>query len=498
MIDYFKLFFAKKAILYGLNSLRKINTSQNHPELQKSRDGIKATEDAQALRLNNDLIASYVKTLKAGVVGEGTTLQYKSDDVELNKKVERWLERWSEVGNCSIREILFRQEAERNMVAEAAVRGGFIIRHHWDKRFKTLYNFEIISCDNIDRTKNNFSEGLYFGTQTTSLGKIDGLWLYVDQNRTTSKYVKMKKGSTPNITLFLDIWTDPHQYTNITPLAAILNTLDRLASYESAEIKGAKGRAEKSIIIETPVYEMMIEAQKQVIEQTKTSADKIEAQKILHEMLQEFTPTGFHEGATPVMPGSKVWDLKADGNTIYADINENSKQILSRALGLAPSTVAGIPESSYNVALKNAQADEREYAIMAQMLVEKVLKPIYRSAVEAGYLLGKYDLPNYYELKEDKYDFYLKITRKRLGHIDPLKQALGDESEIAAGLESHISKITAKGRDPEDVIDDEIKYETMRKEKFEKAGLVYIQSGTDKIKLEETKRNLIVEDSKGA
>lgn len=489
--------FQKKAVAHNLNTLRKVSTDASHPEQYKSRDAILATRDAQALKLNNDLVSSYVKALKSGVIGEGTTLQYKSDNSELNKKVERWLEYWAEVGNCSVREVLFRQEAERNMVSEAAIRGGFIVRHHWDKRFKTLYKFEIISCDNIDRTKNDFLRGLYFGTQTTSIGSIDGLWLYEDQNRSKSKFVKMKQGSTSKITLYLDIWADPQQSTNITPLASILNTLDRLATYESAEIKSAEERARKSIIISTPAYEMMLKAQETVITQTKSGANREEAQKVYQEMIESFTTVGLHEGAVGVYPGSEVWDLKSDGNTIYADINENSKQILSRALGLSASTIAGIPESSYNVALKNSQADEREYAIMAQMITEKVLKKIYRNAIEAGYLLGKYNMPNYYQDKEENYDRNLKITRKRLGHIDPLKQGLGDEVSKNAGFKSTTEIITDRGKDPEEVIEDEVNYEKMRREKYEKAGLTYIQNGTDKIKLEETKQNIIQDDVKG-
>lgn len=497
-MDSIKDFFATKAIQYGANALRKTSTDRSHPEKHKSRDAIRATEDAQGFKLNNDLVSSYVKSLKSGVVGEGFTLQYKSEDRELNKSVEKWLNFWSEAGNCSIREVSYRQELERNMVAEAAIRGGFIIRHHWDKRFKTLYKFELLSCDMIDRSKNDFTKGLFFGTQTTSTGKIDGFWLYVDQQRMNSKYVKMYRGSTPNISLYLDTWTDPQQYTNVTPLAPILNTLDKLSTYTDSEVKSAEQRAKKSIIIGTPTYDMMIKAQEEVVKQSKVTADRVEAQKLLTEMLQEFTPTGIHEGAIGVLPGSEVWDLKGDGDTIYADINENSKQILSKALGLSPSTVAGLPESSYNVALKNTQSDEREYAIMGQMVIEKILKFIYRSAIEAGYLLNKYEMPNYYTMEdENSYGQSLKITRKKVGHIDPLKQAMGDDARVNAGFTSVSQVIADSGRDEDDVIQDEVRYETKRKQAMEDAGLTYVQRNQDKIVLEETKQKVIEKDLEG-
>ena len=92
---------------------------------------------------------------------------------------------------------------------------------------------------------------------------------------------------------------------------------------------------------------------------------------------------------------------------------------------------------------------------------------------------------------------YLKITRKRLGHIDPLKQNTGDATAVEFGFNSHITVISDQGRDFEDVIDDEVEYERIRKEKFEEAGLTYIQTGTDKIALEKAKQEIQTQDQQG-
>ena len=214
--------FGEKTYTTNPLGLKKFSRNTSHPEEYKSRDALEANKDAQIYRTNNDLIASYSEALKSGVVGTGFTLQYKSDDEELNKQVEFWLEHWSEYGNCEITGRFFRQELERFMVAEAGVIGGFIVRHHWDKKLQTLYNTEILSTNTIDRTKNDFTKGLYNGVQTNKLGKISGIYIYKDNKRLESKLYSMK-----NLILFIDIWTDPHQYTNVTPLAPILNTLDK-------------------------------------------------------------------------------------------------------------------------------------------------------------------------------------------------------------------------------------------------------------------------------
>lgn len=496
-LNPFSWFGKKKAFSYNLPLTLNKNTSLSHPERDKSRDGVKATAEAQSLRTSNDIMASYGKAMIKGVVGTGTSLQYKSEDSELNSKVEKWLNYWSETGNCNIRTTLYRQSSERLMVSEAVYKGGFLIRHHWDKRFKTLYKFEILSCDNIDRTKNDFSKNLYFGTQVNKRGEIDGIWLYKNNQRQSSNYVKIKNGNTPNITIYLDVWSDPHQYTNITTTATILSSLDRLAAYEDAELDGAKERAKKSIIIANKAYELFITMQQQAIETNRDEADRERQQQQLEEMLKDLTVIGSHDSAINIMPDSEVWDLKQDGNSIYADLSENKKRTMAKALGLSASTLMGIPESSYNVALKNKQEDEQEYSIKGQDLIEVAFKTIYRCAIEAGYLKGRYKLEDYYNTRDEFHNQNLRIIRKTVGHIDPLKQNQGDILAIDGHIKSAIGVITENAQDPQDIIADEVKYELMRKEAYEAADLEYIQTGMDKIEIEKIKKQIVEDETQG-
>lgn len=488
-MNMFTSFFRKKSYPYDLKILKDIARSFLHPEKHKSKDALRSTQDADALRRTNDLVSSYIKAVKLGAIGEGLTLQYKSPDEILNNKVEAWLRHWSEVGNCEINGLTFRQEEERNMVAEYAIKGGYLVIHHWDKKLPTLYNFEFASCDEIDRTKNDFSKGLYNGIQTDKYGKVIGIYLYTNQERMQSLYRQTDK-----ITFVINRWLYPNQYTNVTPLAVVFNTLDKMSAYDNAEVKSAQGRANKSIIIATPIYDILMQMHKEQLQAMRTDTDEYaQALGQYQEMIVGFTPKegvqGIPDGAYPIMKDSQVWDLQKNGSTVYADINQNSKQIISKGLGLSASTIAGLPESSYNVALKNAQSDEREYAVIAQENIEKCFKTIYRYAIEAGMLLKWYDIPDFYQNKI-LYNSYLSITRKKIGHIDVLKQASGDALAIEAGNTSNIEVIGNNGKDWQEVIDDQLKYELYKKEKFEGAGLLYIQTGADKIKLEQIKNEI--------
>lgn len=488
-MSIFTSFFRKKSYPYDLKILKDIARSFLHPEKHKSKDALRSTQDADALRRTNDLVSSYIKAVKLGAIGEGLTLQYKSPDEILNNKVEAWLRHWSEVGNCEINGLTFRQEEERNMVAEYAIKGGYLVIHHWDKKLPTLYNFEFASCDEIDRTKNDFSKGLYNGIQTDKYGKVIGIYLYTNQERMQSAYRQTDK-----ITFVINRWLYPNQYTNVTPLAVVFNTLDKMSAYDNAEVAAAEGRAKKNLIIATPAYDIMLQAQKEYAESIKSNDEEYEtAINQYNEMVANFVPSGMPSGAYPIMKDSQVWDLQQTGNTVYADINQNSKQIISKGLGLSASTVAGLPESSYNVALKNAQSDEREYAVIAQENIEKCFKIIDRYAIEAGMLLKWYDIPDFYQNKI-LYNSYLSITRKKIGHIDVLKQASGDALAIESGITSNIEIIGNNGKDWQEVINDQVKYELYKKQRFEDEGLLYIQTGADKIKLEQIKNEIKKEE----
>lgn len=486
ILDAFSNWINRKAYSYALNSLKNVPRDNSHHEKYKARDALQANIDAQNLKVNNDLVSSYSESLQSGVVGTGFTLQFKSKDPVLNEDVESFLSYWSEYENCEITGGYFREDLERFLVSEASVVGGFIVRDHWDKRFPALYKTEVLSIDVIDRNKDDFAKGLYRGLQTNKNGEVKGIWIYNDAQRFSSKLVSMK-----NLTLYVDRWVSSHQYTNVTPLAPVLNTLDNLATYTKAEIKGAEKRANKSVIIATEAYSIMLEAQKAFMSQKiEGSAERSMAEQEYQELLGEFSASGLHDGAIPILGGddTQVWDLKQGGDTIYADISLNSKQVFSKGLGLSPSTIAGIPESSYNVALKNAQSDEVKFAIVGQKVIEKVLKRVYRNAVEAGHLLGFYNLDGYYDDKKKiKYHSYLKITRKERGHIDVLKQNIGDATSVKSGFSSKMSVISSKGKDYLDVINDEVTYELARKKAFEDNGLTYIQTGLEDIELAEAK-----------
>jgi capsid protein len=434
------------------------------------------------------MVSSYSKAVKRGVVGTGFSLQFKTDNSTINNQAEEWLKYCSEKGNADFTKRLFRQKMERMIADELAIKGGVMVRHHWDKRHPVLYAPEVLSMDTIDRTKYSFEKGLYSGIQINNFGQITGIWIYENNSRLKSSLVPIKQ-------LELEVLEyDPHQYGNISPLATIMLRMDDLSTYTTEELKNAKKRAKKSLVAATPAVDKYLTGLEEYIQQeTKKGnlADAERGRQRYREALQEFSAPGFHDAAQMMMAETKIFDLQQNGSSEYQNLSVNSKQTISRGVGYSASTIMGIPENSYNSALKSAQEEEEENAIIAQSVLAVMIQ-VYRRWIEAGVTLREIDIPDYFTRKR-YYDRKISATRKIKGHIDPLKQINADAAEIETGLNSHIQKLANKNIDFEDALDDEVKYEITKKLKYEAAGLQYIQSGTEKIAQEKAKAYAVAE-----
>ena len=101
----------------------------------------------------------------------------------------------------------------------------------------------------------------------------------------------------------------------------------------------------------------------------------------------------------------------------------------------------GIPENSYNSALKSAQEEEDENAILGQSVIA-ICEQIELRRIEAGILLGKIDIKDFY-VNKDEYELNLHITRKIKGHIDPVKQRNSEALAVLTGTESRVSIIAS-------------------------------------------------------
>lgn len=454
-----------------LESNDGIGYDESHNEVAKALNALETNKEVAKLRGNNEYIASFSNAIASGVIGLGTSLQYRlKSKPEINNQVENWLKHWGEIRECEITNRFFREDAERFLAVEFSVMNGVMVRHHWGKNVRNFYQFEILTMDTIDRTKNDLKKKLFSGLQTNDRGQITGAWIYTNTERNKSEFVKAKY-----LTIAVDTWTSSSQYTNISQLAPVLKILSDLDSYTKAELDDARERAKRSIIIASPLAKEKIDQQKNLIKQYKTTHGETSTQyrqglDKLNKLLKLYSSYTEHRQANIVAEGTEVTDLKKSSNSIYQELSINTKQVMSKGMGYASSTIAGLIESSYNQALKEAQNDENANAIRGQKIINRLLVHIYRNAIEAGVILGEIDAPDFFTNRRE-YNMALSITRKQRDHIDPTKQNTAEATALENGTADEITLNAKRNQDWEETLRRRAEYAKRRKEIAAEFGL---------------------------
>ena len=330
---WFNPFGTSNNFYTDLKSLVSFNTTSSHTEESKANDFATVNGIVSALSTNNDTISAIKRTIEKHVIRTKLNIQSNTKDFKFNEEFEDNLRIWSKKGNCELTGRFYRGSAERALVAETEVlSGGFIIRHHYDKRFIMGYKFEIIPLHAIDRTQNNFAEGLFNGIQTNKNGEMTHIHIYTDINKTDSKPIKYKE-----LTLCVKIWIDVSQYSGISPVAPILASLDLLQEYTMEEMKGAKRRATNNFIIRTHFYSEM----KRVAEKNRqlTSAD-------IANLYEKFKLEEDVSGAKYIPIEDEVTELGKSTQSVYDPLSQHTKRSLSAGVGLSPMVTVGEMPSS--------------------------------------------------------------------------------------------------------------------------------------------------------
>lgn len=468
-LDYFNIFSSSKNFYTDLRSLINFNVSNSHVEESKGSQSDDVYAIFHTLNANNDTISAIRRVYERHVIRTKLNIQSITDDDAFNAQFEKNLRQWSKKGNCELTGRFYRGSAERFLVGETEVlSGGFILRHHFDKRFLMGYKFEIIPLSAIDRTKNNFISGLFHGIQTDKFGEIKEIHIYTNNQRTESKPIPYKE-----LTLHVKIWLDATQYSGISPLSPMLASLDLLQEYTAEEMKGAKNRAKNNLIIKTHFYEEM----KRIAQ--KNANGNITSQQ-LAEIYRKFKldDDGDISGAKYIPSEDEVVELGKSTQSVYGALDQTTKRAMSVGAGLTPMSTFGEMPSSYNATLYFAQQEEGTFEIALEDFVEGG----WREVIEVKLILGmilvdKIKVPSSYWIDPTPYR-EMRFMRASSAHIDPTKVQQARTDGLNNNTMNPIDLLASDGVDYEEHIAKEVKYELARKKAFEDAKLTYVQKGT--------------------
>jgi hypothetical protein len=451
---------------------------------KKSQD---VNEAILQLSEQNTFYGASAKGYYRGVFRKGLNIRSRcgtSFDDTYNAIITDWSRKNYELGNrsnCELTGRYFFQEAQRQMAVEYAVKsGGFLVAHHFNRAFKYGYKFELISLYKIDSEVNDDSKYIKNGIRFLKSGEIAGIFIKGDKK---TKYVSYDK-----LTLVVNKWNDIHQVSGMSPMRRVMEALEYIDNYKAKEMEGAGKRAETPIIIKTKYFQNMYNAVKTKLLKNKANIDEEYLIKNSYDArrLDKNNPQGRNWAYIDI--DEDVYEAGKAIDSIYKEMVEYETNSASAAIGLDSATTVGRMHSSYNSALKANMTEDEEFSIVAQEIIDGVIKEIieYR-LIQGCILVGKLkkdDIPTSLNIK------YMREDRK---HIDPAKvsKALTEDININS-TKSLLHALDEKGVDYQQHFDEIrqaeeeiLKIKLEMKKKYEDAGIIYQDSTKNTINEED-------------
>jgi len=245
----------------------------------------------------------------------------------------------------------------------------------------------------------------------------------------------------------------PTQLRGVTPLASVLLLAHQLRDYLEAEIASAQKAARWLAFVNSPDPAATMEAFG-ALAQPATDAT---AEKYTMEMghaIVDFLRTG--ENVT-------IANHNRPGDSFEPFVKFILRSFAA-AVGVSYEMVSGDYVDSKYTAARVARNDMlKGIKIRRGRIIRQLCEPVRREFMLYAVATGKLDLPNY---MNNEAHFNRSVWMEPgMEHLDPLKEGRAEADAVAAKLRSPQEVLQARGRDPEQVLDEWQEWKQMLQEK---------------------------------
>lgn len=419
-------------------------------------------DNTTGLARNNPFVASIQRAYVRGVSPVQFNIQSYTKDTNFNEEFEKWIKLWSKKGNCELSGRYYRGDIERALVREYSTNsGGLILRDHYSENFKCGYKVELIPTYLISLENDSLNDNTINGIETNKNGEIIAIHIYTDINngQQATERVDYKE-----LTLITNKWADVSQYTPVSPVAPIVESLEFVDSYSASELLGAKKMADNAIFIKTPYFSQLLKAGKDNV--LVNLVNGIFEKRRL-DLAEDSSFTYLDENENIEVPAKGT-------RSVYEYLYPNETRAASSAVGLTSSSTVGEKSSSYNEALRGVQQEEREYKSVFEGIIENGWREIIETKLLKGLILkGVISPKNYWEAPEE-YE-HIQFMREEVVHIDPIKTAKSNTESLINGSLTKREMLAKKGKDLKDDIEIRINDMLLEKKMYNDAGLIWVQ-----------------------
>ena len=383
---------------------------------------------------NNDYIAGFINQACINIIGSaGIKIQSKTQNDELNKKIENYFKKWSKKGNCEVTGNMSFLDIQL-MCVKSLLRDGefFIVKNVIDNKLE----LQLIEPSNIDvsykATLSN-SRKVINGIEVNQFGKATAY--YITQEDNTRKRIPRDRMIHGFIQNFIG------QKRGISAVATALIRLGLLGQFETSAIDNARQSAKIMAFASKPVNEY---------EPPLSSFDDEEVQ-------ENKTEVDWGDGASVPIVDDGLDIKKVDSqfpSGEYGNFKDAILRAISLSLGYGVNFITignNLEKVNYSSARQGLLSERDSWKLLQKLMVETLIEPIFEAWIDVEHLSGRLGtiVDNQYQEILDK----IRYQPRSWAWIDPVKDAKGVTQNLSNKTISLSEAILESGRDPDEVLE---------------------------------------------
>lgn len=385
---------------------------------------------ARYLERNSDMANSAILGIIRNVVNTGIRMQARTENEELNTKIEALWNEWCRPGHCDVTGQQSFYEMQRMILRRKIVDGEILCKLVTDR--KHGLQLQLIRADLLDTnlmTVPNSQHVIRSGIELDPYLRPIAYWI---QKKDPLGYVTLEPEQVP-ASQILHLWTKNHpdQIRGISDLAVSIKRIKDTDDYLDAETVAARIAACFSVFIvqntpQLPGRPGMLHKDKE---------DK-PTEKIRPGMIMRLQPG---EDVKAANPGRSA--------TTAADFVNIHERLIGSGLGLSYEMMSrDFNKSSYSAARQGNLEDRRTFRPIQQWMITHFCQPVYEAFLDQAVLSGKLPEIRDYWTQPEKYRACEWIA-PGWQSIDPEKEAKADTLSMQNGMLTLAQQCAEHGSD---------------------------------------------------
>lgn len=439
-------------------SNRNWRVSNSSAELtdRYSRDDVRAR--ARDLERNSDIMNSVVGAFKRNVVGGGYHVQVRTDDQELNKKIEQAWKRWCKKQNCDITGTQSLNQIIRMAVERKKIDGGVLFVKRYTGDGFVPFKLQMIEVDELDigtmqpkHTGNKVVGGIEYNSFNKPVGYYIRQYDIDGYSQRDPVWVEAKD------VIFYFTKKRPSQLREMSDMAPTIPRIRDVNEFMTAVSVKERIEACLSIFIKKSVPTTGLGRTNGV------SGDKVsyDGKMLTPGMIKELNV------------GDEIQVVNPSGQGADAtSFTKLQQRLVGAGQGISyEATSRDMAESTYSSARQGLIEDDLTYKEDKELLIE-VLDEIYETFIISAVLCGALSIPRFWNEKE-RYLAHEWVQEPK-PWIDPYKESNANMIAMKTGQKTFKQIAAENGRDWRDQVDDMAEVLEYGKEKgVDMGGVVF-------------------------